>query len=73
MNLMVKKDKYSILISIVFFIVGLFMFLYPNDMVKFITYIIGVVFVVFGALNPAKSNTYVAVVAYFVAINSISS
>ena len=27
------------------------MFLYPNDMVKFITYIIGVVFVVFGALK----------------------
>lgn len=51
MNLVVKKDKYSIFISIAFFILGLFMFLYPNDIVKFITYIIGVVFVVYGSLK----------------------
>ncbi len=51
MNLIVKKDKYSIIISIVFFIIGLFMFLYPNDIVRFITYIVGVVFVVFGSLK----------------------
>lgn len=55
MNLVVKKDKYSIFISIVFFIVGLFMFLYPNEIVKFITYIIGVIFAVYGCL---KLNTY---------------
>ena len=51
MNLVVKKDKYSIFISIIFFIIGLFMFLYPNDIVKFITYIVGVVFAVFGCLK----------------------
>lgn len=55
MNIIVKKDKYSIFISIVFFVIGLFMFLYPNEIVKFITYIIGVVFAVFGCL---KLNTY---------------
>ena len=51
MNLIVKKDKYSIFISIVFFVIGFFMFLYPNDIVKFITYIVGVVFVVYGSLK----------------------
>ncbi len=55
MNLVVKKDKYSIFISVALFIIGLFMFLYPNDMVKFITYIIGVLFAVYGCL---KLNTY---------------
>lgn len=55
MNLIVKKDKYSIFISIAFFIIGLFMFLYPNEIVKFITYIIGIVFAVFGCF---KLNTY---------------
>lgn len=51
MNLTVKKDKYSIIITIAFFIIGLFMFLYPNDIVRFITYIVGVVFAVFGSLK----------------------
>lgn len=51
MNLVVKKDKYSIFITIALFVLGLFMFLYPNDIVKFITYIIGVMFVVFGSLK----------------------
>ena len=51
MNLIIKKDSYSIFISIVFFVIGLFMFLYPNDIVKFITYIVGVLFVVFGSLK----------------------
>ncbi len=51
MNLIIKKDKYSIFISIAFLVLGIFMFLYPNDIVKFITYIIGVLFVVFGSLK----------------------
>jgi uncharacterized membrane protein HdeD (DUF308 family) len=51
MNLVIKKDKYSIFISIAFFVLGLFMFLYPNDIVKFITYIIGVIFAVYGSIK----------------------
>ncbi len=51
MNLIIKKDKYSIFISIAFFVLGLFMFLYPNDIVKFITYIIGVLFAIYGSLK----------------------
>ncbi len=51
MNLIIKKDKFSIYTSILFFIVGIFLFANPNEMVKFITYIIGVIFVVFGSIK----------------------
>lgn len=50
-NIIIKKDKSSIFISIVFLIIGTFLFFYPNDMVKFITYIIGTVFAVFGSIK----------------------
>lgn len=74
MNLVIKKDKYSIFISVAFFIVGLFMFLYPNDMVKFITYIIGVLFAVFGCLklyNFYKSKESISNVELNIGICSI--
>lgn len=51
MNIIVKKDKSSILASVLFLIVGIFLLVYPNEMVKFITYIIGVVLVVFGSIK----------------------
>lgn len=51
MNIIIKKDKSSILASILFLIIGIFLLAYPNEMVKFITYIIGVVLVVFGSIK----------------------
>ena len=51
MNLVIKKDKSSIFTSVVFLIIGVFLFFNPTEMVKFITYIIGVVFVVFGSIK----------------------
>lgn len=51
MNIVVKKDKSSIYASILFLIVGIFLFINPTEMVKFITYIIGVAFVVFGSIK----------------------
>lgn len=51
MNLVIKKDKVSIYTSILFLIIGIFLFVNPNEMVKFITYIIGVIFVVFGSIK----------------------
>lgn len=51
MNIIIKKDKSSIFASIIFFIIGFFLFINPNEMVKFITYIVGVVFVVFGSIK----------------------
>lgn len=51
MNLIVKKDKSSIFASILFLIIGILLFLNPNQMVMFVTYIVGVVFVVFGSIK----------------------
>lgn len=50
-NLIIRKDKSSILMSIILLIIGIFLFINPAEMVKFITYIIGVAFVVFGAIK----------------------
>lgn len=50
-NLIIKKDKSSIISSILFLIVGIFLFANPTEMVKFITYIIGVIFVVYGSIK----------------------
>ena len=50
-NLIIKKDKSSIISSILFLIVGIFLFVNPTEMVKFITYIIGVIFVVYGSIK----------------------
>ncbi len=50
-NIIIKKDKSSIITSILFFILGLCLFINPTEMVKFITYIIGVIFVVYGSIK----------------------
>lgn len=50
-NLIIKKDKSSILMSIILLIVGICLFINPAEMVKFITYIIGVIFVIFGTIK----------------------
>lgn len=50
-NLIIKKDKSSIIMSIVLLIVGICLFINPAEMVKFITYIIGVIFVIFGTIK----------------------
>lgn len=50
-NLIIKKDKSSIITSILFFILGICLFINPGEMVKFITYIIGIIFVVYGSIK----------------------
>jgi uncharacterized membrane protein HdeD (DUF308 family) len=50
-NLIIKKDKSSIIMSILLLIIGIFLFVNPTEMIKFITYIIGVIFVVFGSIK----------------------
>ena len=50
-NLIIKKDKSSIIMSIILLIVGICLFINPAEMVKFITYIIGVIFVIFGTIK----------------------
>ena len=50
-NIMIKKDKSSIVSSILFLILGIFLFINPTEMIKFITYIIGVIFVVYGSIK----------------------
>lgn len=51
MNIKIKKDKSSIFASIMFLILGIFLFINPGEMIKFITYIIGIIFVVFGSIK----------------------
>lgn len=51
MKLIIKKDSSSIFASIIFLIIGIFLMLWPNEMVRFITYIVGVVFVVYGSIK----------------------
>ena len=50
-NLIIKKDKSSIITSILFLILGICLFINPTEMVKSITYIIGVIFVVYGSIK----------------------
>lgn len=50
-NLIIKKDKSSIISSILFLILGICLFINPTEMVKFITYIIGIIFVVYGSIK----------------------
>lgn len=47
----IKKDKSSIITSILFLVLGICLFINPTEMVKFITYIIGIIFVVFGSIK----------------------
>lgn len=51
MKLIIKKDSSSIFASVIFLIIGIFLLLWPNEMVRFITYIVGIVFVVFGSIK----------------------
>ena len=50
-NIIIKKDKSSIVASIMFFILGICIFINPGEMIKFITYIIGIILVVYGSLK----------------------
>ena len=50
-DLKVKKDKSSIIISIIALVIGILLFTNPNEMMKFITYIIGLIFVVIGSIK----------------------
>ena len=50
-NLIIKKDKSSIITSLLFLILGICLLVNPAGMVKFITYIIGVIFVVYGSIK----------------------
>ena len=43
-----KKDNLSIISAILFLILGIILILYPNDVVKFITYILGAILVILG-------------------------
>lgn len=51
MNLIVKKDKSSIFTSILFLVLGILLVINPGEMVRFITYIIGVIFCIFGSIK----------------------
>ncbi len=50
-NIIIKKDKSSIVASIMFFILGICLFINPGEMIKFITYIIGIILVVYGSIK----------------------
>ncbi len=50
-TIIIKKDKSSIFASILFLILGILLFTNSGEMVKFITYIIGIIFVVFGSIK----------------------
>lgn len=50
-NLIIKKDKSSIVTSLLFLILGICLLINPAGMVKFITYIIGIIFVVYGSIK----------------------
>ena len=50
-NLIIKKDKSSIITSLLFLILGICLLVNPAGMVRFITYIIGVIFVVYGSIK----------------------
>lgn len=50
-NIIIKKDKSSIFTSIVFLILGILLYTNANEMVRFITYIVGITFAVFGSIK----------------------
>ena len=50
-NLIIKNDKSSIITSLLFLILGICLLVNPAGMVRFITYIIGVIFVVYGSIK----------------------
>ena len=73
-NIIIKKDKSSIYMSILLLIVGIFLFANPTEMVKFITYIIGLLFVVFGSIklyNYYKFKETISNIQFTLGITSI--
>lgn len=73
-SLVIKKDKSSIISSILFLILGICLFVNPTEMVKFITYIIGIIFVVFGSIklyNYYKSKETISNIQLTLGIMSI--
>ena len=74
MNLIIKKDKSSIFASIAFLILGILLFINPGEMIKFITYIIGIIFVVFGSIklyNYYKSKDSISNIQLTLGITAI--
>lgn len=74
MNLIIKKDKSSIFASIAFLILGILLFINPGEMIKFITYIIGIIFVVFGSIklyNYYKSKNSISNIQLTLGITAI--
>ena len=47
----IKKDKSSIITSIIFLILGILLYLKDKEVVTFITYIIGIIFAIFGSIK----------------------
>lgn len=50
-NLVIKKDKSSVISSLLFLLLGILLYINPTEIIKFITYIIGVIFAVFGSIK----------------------
>lgn len=74
MNIIIKKDKSSIFASIAFLILGILLFINPGEMIKFITYIIGIIFVVFGSIklyNYYKSKNTISNIQLTLGITAI--
>jgi len=73
-NLIIKKDKSSIITSLLFLILGICLLINPAGMVKFITYIIGVIFVVYGSIklyNYYKSKESISNIQLTLGITAI--
>lgn len=51
MNLIIRKDKSSILTSILFLVLGILLAINPGGIIKFLTYIIGLIFCIFGSIK----------------------
>ena len=73
-NIIIKKDKSSIITSLLFLILGICLLINPSGMVKFITYIIGIIFAVYGSIklyNYYKSKETVSNIQLTLGITSI--
>lgn len=73
-NLIIKKDKSSIITSVLFLILGICLLINPTGMVKFITYILGIIFVVYGSIklyNYYKSKETISNIQLTLGITSI--
>lgn len=73
-NIIIKKDKSSIITSLLFLILGICLLINPSGMVKFITYIIGVIFAVYGSIklyNYYKAKETVSNIQLTLGITSI--